>query len=209
MISACAGASSGSGGSAGVSCNVVRHCVSLSSSRGRRACFNHTKRSFSVWPSSSGKRNFSGSSLSGPVFFGNRKPKGCDSGSLGRSSAGPDSPLSVSSLSNSVTMSLMIRLTACPCCGTSPFTEMCNRQSMGSARSASLPLTPKPRKNTRAPLSVSIFLWCMPPRPIMRLRMFAPYMPFVSKVSRKIFSDHGYLFSGIAGGGSFGIFGTT
>mmetsp|Transcript_2673 Transcript_2673/g.6558 ORF Transcript_2673/g.6558 Transcript_2673/m.6558 type:complete len:245 (+) Transcript_2673:1741-2475(+) len=137
------------------------------------------------------------------------KPKGCISGSRGRSRRGPASPRSAISPSSSATMSAMMRRTERPCWGTSPLTEMWRRQSMGSFSSASRPETPKPRKKTRAPLSVSMRRWWTPPRPMMRLRMLDPYIPFVSRLSRKIFSDQGYLFSGMAGGGSLGNFGAT
>mmetsp|Transcript_61165 Transcript_61165/g.162523 ORF Transcript_61165/g.162523 Transcript_61165/m.162523 type:complete len:222 (-) Transcript_61165:3842-4507(-) len=163
--------------------------------------------SFNVCPSSSGKRNFIGSTCPGVVSFGSRKVKGCNSGSRTRSRAGPVSPFSAISFSSSVKISLMIRLTTCPCKGTSPLTEMCKRQSIGSTSSMSRPLTPRPLKNTRAPLSLSILLWWTPPRPMMRLSILEPYMPLVRSVSKKIFSDQGYLFSGIAGGGSFGNLG--
>mmetsp|Transcript_58804 Transcript_58804/g.151214 ORF Transcript_58804/g.151214 Transcript_58804/m.151214 type:complete len:231 (-) Transcript_58804:3173-3865(-) len=122
---------------------------------------------------------------------------------------GPVSPFSAISLSSSVMMSLMIRCTERPCCGTSPLTEMCRRQSSWSFRSMSRPETPRPRKKTRAPLSLSIRRWFAPPRPMIRLRTFEPYKPRGSNSSRKIFSDHGYLFSGIVGGGCFGSLGAT
>mmetsp|Transcript_105646 Transcript_105646/g.303823 ORF Transcript_105646/g.303823 Transcript_105646/m.303823 type:complete len:245 (-) Transcript_105646:323-1057(-) len=137
------------------------------------------------------------------------KPKGCRSASRGRSRLGPASPRSAISASISPMISEIILRTERPCWGTSPFTAMCNRQSMGSFNSASRPLTPRPRKKTRAPLSVSIRRWCAPPRPMMRLSTLDPYTPRTSKLSKKIFSDQGYLFSGMAGGGSFGNFGAT
>mmetsp|Transcript_95162 Transcript_95162/g.291063 ORF Transcript_95162/g.291063 Transcript_95162/m.291063 type:complete len:210 (+) Transcript_95162:608-1237(+) len=209
MTSASSGASSGSAASVGVTCNIVRHCVSLSSSIGNLACFSQPSMSLSVCPSSSGNLNFRGASGSGPEAFGSMKPKGWRSASRGRSRRGPTSPFSAISRSNSPMMSAMIRRTDLPCCGTSPFTAMCKRQSKGSFNSASRPLMPSPRKKIRAPLSVSMRRWCMPPRPMMRLSTLEPYMPRARRLSRKIFSDHKYLFSGMIGGLSLGNFGAT
>mmetsp|Transcript_71843 Transcript_71843/g.233491 ORF Transcript_71843/g.233491 Transcript_71843/m.233491 type:complete len:245 (+) Transcript_71843:1694-2428(+) len=137
------------------------------------------------------------------------KPKGCRSGSRGRSKRGPTSPFSAISASSSAMISAMMRRTDLPCWGTSPFTAMCSLPSMGSVISASLPLTPRPRKKTRAPLSVSMRRWLAPPRPMMRLRTLEPYMPFVRRLSKNIFSCQGYLFSGMVGGDSLGNFGAT